>query len=312
VSARLLYKKVSIQIVIGMVCLLSFSSQAFAFEWENLWSTPEQRAAKDFEKERYNDLINEAPNDEWQGLGEYKQGDYKSAAESFARQRKLASEAGQQEDANRATYNEANARLLDSQFEQAVSLFDDVLEANPEHKNAKHNRQIAEQLLKQQQQQQGEGEGEQQESESESGEGNSDQQQSGQENGEGQQQDQQQSSGESESDGKNQQDSEQQEAQGSGQSDEQQNGEAEDEAQAAADAAKAMLAEQEAGKDQNREADEQEANNAAPGKPLTEREQANEQWLRQIPDDPVGLLQRKIQNRHNIDYPKVKDSANPW
>jgi len=45
---------------------------------------------------------------------------------------------------------------------------------------------------------------------------------------------------------------------------------------------------------------------------LTEREQANEQWLRQIPDDPAGLLQRKIQNRHLTDFPKVIDSDKPW
>jgi len=45
---------------------------------------------------------------------------------------------------------------------------------------------------------------------------------------------------------------------------------------------------------------------------LTEQQQATEQWLRQIPDDPAGLLQRKLQNRHMTDYPEVRDSAKPW
>jgi len=51
---------------------------------------------------------------------------------------------------------------------------------------------------------------------------------------------------------------------------------------------------------------------AGSNKQLTEQEQATEQWLRQIPDDPAGLLQRKLQNRHMTDYPEVRDSAKPW
>jgi len=46
--------------------------------------------------------------------------------------------------------------------------------------------------------------------------------------------------------------------------------------------------------------------------PLTESQQATEQWLRQIPDDPSGLLRRKLQQSHRNDYPSVQDLREPW
>ena len=46
--------------------------------------------------------------------------------------------------------------------------------------------------------------------------------------------------------------------------------------------------------------------------PLTESEQATEQWLRRIPDDPAGLLRRKLEQSHRIEYPEVRNAQEPW
>jgi len=92
-------------------------------------------------------------------------------------------------------------------------------------------------------------------------------------------------------------------------SDERSTSSAEEQAEQDAAAAAAMQAEK------DRQANEQKTENAGatersePVAPLTEREQANEQWLRQIPDDPAGLLERKIHNRHQTDFPKVLPGA---
>jgi len=42
---------------------------------------------------------------------------------------------------------------------------------------------------------------------------------------------------------------------------------------------------------------------------MTEREQATEQWLRQIPDDPDGLLRRKLLQNHRSEYPNVLETG---
>ena len=47
-------------------------------------------------------------------------------------------------------------------------------------------------------------------------------------------------------------------------------------------------------------------------RPLSEGEQATEQLLRRIPDDPAGLLRRKLEQSHRSEYPEVRDAREPW
>jgi len=46
--------------------------------------------------------------------------------------------------------------------------------------------------------------------------------------------------------------------------------------------------------------------------PLSEQQQAIEQWLRQIPDDPAGLLRNKLEQSHRLEYPGVQSSDERW
>jgi Ca-activated chloride channel family protein len=304
------------QLILALLMLLaSFNVQAF--DWRNLWSSPEQRAAKHLEQEDFDTLVQEAPDAAWQGIGEYRQGDYEAASESFSRQHEQAQATGSTPGMVSAQYNRANAEVLAGNYEQALNLYDEVLELDPEHDDAKHNKEIAEQLWKQQQQsgeQNNQQDGEQQDSDS----GNQqqgqppDQQQGQSQEQQGQSQEQQQNSQSSE---------QQQNASQSGQQEDQSAAQSSAEAQQAEDqkAAEAMQAERD--KD---EADQQSQSNqlsdqqsnadarSSTNNQLTEQQQATEQWLRQIPDDPAGLLQRKLQNRHMTDYPEVRDSAKPW
>jgi Ca-activated chloride channel family protein len=45
---------------------------------------------------------------------------------------------------------------------------------------------------------------------------------------------------------------------------------------------------------------------------LNEEQQATEQWLRQIPDDPSGLLRRKLLQSHRTRYPQVNNGVQAW
>ncbi len=293
----------------AMVLTMVVSFNTHAFEWRNLWSTPEQRAAKNLEAGDYDTLVQEAPSAAWQGVGQYRQGDFEAASESFAKQHEQAVAAGSTPDAVSAQYNRANAEVLAGNYDQALNLYDEVLELDPEHEDAKHNAEIAKQLWKQQQEQQqqeGEGQGQQQDGEQQDGE--QQQSESGQQQQDQSQNEQRQNNQSSNQSGNQQQNGDQQDSQNMEQAS------AESQQDEDQKAAEAMQAERD--KQQNAQLDDahdQQGNESAnTGNQLTEQEQATEQWLRQIPDDPAGLLQRKLQNRHMTDYPEVRNSAKPW
>lgn len=304
----------------GAVCT---PISSYAFDWRDLWSSPEQRAQKQHRAQQYDQLSSEAPDALWRGVGQFRSGDFESSSASFAARRQEARQSGNEKLENQATYNQANAEVMLENYQKAIELYDQVLQSQPQHASAQHNKDIAEQLLQLQQQSNPSGD---QQGDSESS-ANNEEKQNGQ-------------SGESGSDQQNNQQGEQQGERGSEQGGEQQgqqsgsnnsnsgnnSGDSSDstdpsgdqlsEAEQAAAAEQAMAAER-ANAGQLDEAEPTDSGNesaaaASNSEPLSEREQANEQWLRQIPDDPAGLLQRKLQNRHLTDYPTVQDSAKPW
>lgn len=287
-----------------------FIAPANAFEWADLWSSAEQRARSNYEKQQYDALIEAAPDANWQGLGEYRKGDYTAAAKSFAEQRKLTEEAGLSEEAVQAMYNQANAHVFEENYPAALKLFNEILDVDPQHENAKHNRDITQQLIEQEQQQ-----SDQQGEQSDNDQNSADQQ--GEESGEGegseQQPSEQSQDGESQSTEDSADSNEDQNASASAPADDQAGETTQDQTEQDQAAAAAMQAEQQREANAGQPA-EGEAVEDVPvsAQPLTEREQANEQWLRQIPDDPAGLLERKLQNRHLTDFPKIRDSDEPW
>ena len=289
---------------------LLFCAPAYAIEWADLWSTPEQRALKKLENKEYQELIESAPDANWRGLGEYRSGDYAAAAQSFAQQQEAADAAGQELQSERAKYNQANAQVRSENYDQAISLYDEILDTNPQHENAKHNREIVRQLVQQQQQQQ------QQQESGEQGEGEDSEQQQSESESEEQGSDSDEAQDSSEQDNQQSQDSQQQskssDSQDANQNDAQVAESDDEQARADEAAAQAMAAEQQREAEQQGDEEQGEQQAQATEEPLSEREQANEQWLRKIPDDPIGLLQRKLQNRHLTDFPQVKDSDKPW
>ncbi len=306
---------------LAMLCV--FSSQAYANTWQNFWSTPEQRARQQFENGDYEKLAEDAPSKHWKGAADYKLEKYDNAAEAFAQEREGVLNAAAENDAtknaanngvtgnynndvvNRSLYNEATAQVRNGNYAEAIELYDQLLEAQTEDKSAlhdktAHNRAIAEQLLQleQQQQQQQSGEGQDQKSSDENQPQDCEQGESGE-----QQQGEQQQEGEQQSDEQGQQ----------GQEDAQQaeQQQSEDERLAEEAAVRAAL-EGEQALQQEQEQPQSGSDDIASVETMTEREQANEQWLKQIPDDPAGLLRRKLENSHRSEFPEVNSSANPW
>ena len=299
------------QFNLTLLLWLCVSSQVSA-DWQDWWRTPEQQARAAFDKGDNEQLIRLAPDAAWQGVAEHESADYESAAKTFDEEVTRQDLAGNTGEATRALYNRAVSEVRLGEYEKAVESFDQVLERNPEFADAQFNREIASQLVQQQQQQSPSqpqaGDESDDDSDSES-QDPSEQQPSASDDEQSQSGEQQQS-----------------DSQASERSEQAESGAEQDENSdaSAAEAEAAQLRDQQAARDaldaeaqQGGDDDEQSDQDgpvsaAQREEPLTESEQATEQWLRRIPDDPAGLLRRKLEQSHRIEYPEVRNAQEPW
>lgn len=152
-------------------------------------------------------------------------------------------------------YNLANSLAKSQKFEEAITQYNKVLEQQPNHEDALFNKNIVEQLQQQKEQQK-----------------NKDKQE------DSDQQDKKDQESESPSDSDKKSDDKKQS--------EQQSKDNEDKKQ--------QQAEQEQTDQQKKQEAEQQAKLAKDQRDKSEKDQALEHWLEKIPDDPGGLLRRKM------------------
>jgi Ca-activated chloride channel family protein len=213
-------------------------------------------------------------------VARYRAADYTGSAAAFA-------EHGD----TRNLYNLGNALARQGEFESAIDAYEQVLEQDPDHDDAQYNRDLLKQMLEQQQADQN-------------------------------QRDEQESSEQADSDSEpsdsnssaSQQDSDDtsQAADDSADSDASQRG-GDETNQEDLEALKqeleraAELAEQQAGQPEQQmtQAELEELRRQQ------EQQQAMEQWLRRIPNDPGGLLRRKFRYQYQKSG-KDQDGNNTW
>ncbi len=297
-------------LLLALACLPIPRAEAFSFA--DLWQRRDQQAAAalaEGDAARAQELARDPA---LRGSAAYRADDYEAAATEF----------GRGHDAD-AAYNQGNALARLGRYEDALAAYDRALAADAQMDDARANRAAVEEWLKRRPQDpKGDGrnkdgqpqdgepqdgqqqDGEQQDGEPQDGEPQDGQQQDGQQQ-DGQQQDGQQQDGEPR-DGQPQ-DGQRQERQPAqpredGRSDSGDKG------------AKAEAGEPTGQAEQGRQAlsraiDEAlDKEGAKPGEaPVAisrdeesarERQQALEQWLQRVPDDPGGLLRRKFQLEH--------------
>ncbi len=256
--------------------------------WDNLWSTPDQRAARAFDNKDVAQAAALFKNKAWQAAANYRKGDYQQTIDAL----------DGIENAE-ALYNKGNAYAQLKQWQAALDAYDRALSLQPKHEDAKYNRELVQQQLQQAsddaQSDNAESDSSEERGEpSQQGDSQQGQPQSG-ESGDAQSNDgassasdgmddvpQPSQSSQSENDDQQDQSNEDQNSQMSEGSDE-----SDDEAQQAMQSA---ADEGEAQSDEPPAASASELSEAQ-----AEIQQANDQWLRRIPDDPGGLLRRKFQ-----------------
>ena len=300
--------------------LLLHVGSAQAFSWADLWQRPDQRAWAELDagNARQAQQLAQAP--ELRGSAAYRAGDFDAAEKDFS----------QQENAD-AQYNRGNALAKQGRYPESIEAFDTALKLAPRMDDAAANKRAVEEWLKQQQQQkqasQQSAKDHQGHEQQKDGSGSSSQQSAEQDKDKDKQQgtqDQQsqQDASSSESPKSTENNQQQRQADDTAQNNAQQSsaGEQDSKGMSAQQSANAQQAEQNAkeqfrqrmdqavkneGKDGDKKAQPVRLGANSDGQTKDERQQAVEQLIERIPDDPGGLLRRKFQ----LEYQRRQNRA---
>jgi Ca-activated chloride channel homolog len=269
-------------VYLALLALMLPQPRAQAFEWHDLWVRPDQQGLEAIEAGDPARAAALFKDRQWRAAAEYRSGDYAGSAASLA-------------DLSSVTdlYNRGNALAKSGKLEDAIAAYDDALELDPGHEDAAYNRDLVAKLLEQQQNQQ-------------------QQQQQNSDQGQQQNQDQSGSSGEQSSDqGDQGESSDTSEGESRADSEEPDQSQSQDPSEAGD------------GEQQAETGDETPDQQVAAASPEDIEdwadEQAAEQWLRRIPQDPGGLLRRKFLYQYQRlgrdqdgNYVWPGDEAEPW
>lgn len=272
---------------LALILLPVWPQPAAAISWEELWQREDQRAPA-LIQDNPESAARQLEDTEWRGSALYRSGKFDSAAEAFARKQ-----------GPRASYNRGNALARAGKLEEALAAYDAALNAAPDMEDALHNRKIVEELLNQEQQNQdGNQDNNQQDSRNSQGDGSNQQQNRQGQNG----------NNESENPG----------SQGNSQQQNPENNESSSDTENQQGGQTAEQNQQQAGErgDPEQASGEQETpsgQSPAPA-PISETPltQSQEQWLRRVPDNPGGLLQRKFLQQYQQRQTPSDEGDTPW
>jgi len=283
--------------------------------WQTPFMNDNQEALNSYQRGKYKDAVNQFNDDEWKASSLYKSGDYEGALSAY-----------KNIPGPESLYNQGNALAKLGKLEDAIKKYDQALNEAPDFNDARTNKQIIEDLLKQQQQQnqdQNQSEkgddGEQSDSQdngqdspdnSDNSDSPNSKQQSGdqnnqegsneqngqQDNNEGQQSDQSQANDEQQNGENNSPQSDDSDMNGQKEPSDSQQQNAEQEQSGQGDGAQQDSAQAQDDKEQEkREAQTMQGQEAELTDAEKEELQRMESLMRRVPDDPAFLLKRKMQ-----------------
>jgi len=271
--------------------------------WQALWLTPDQRGMASMQDQNFSAAAKQFTNQQWQAVAHYYNGQFAQASELFTPNEK----SSKKEQAD-TFYNQGNALARAGHLDGAIAAYEKSLALVPDDEDTIFNKKLVEDLKekqskepkKQNQEQKGQ---DQEQKDGDKNSENSDGQQSDQDS---KQQSDEQSDKDSDEKSDNKNDSDKSSEQES-ESKEEKNGDESNPEE----------------KNSDRESDENssEAQEAAEGEnsdnqepsPLDrEKQQAIEQWLREVPDDPSGLMRRKFELEHKRNKSNSNDQQQAW
>ena len=273
-------------VFIFLLTIMPIDNSVYALDWNDLWKTRDQQAKEAMESGDYDKAIELFEDSEWLAAAHYRAGNYRQSANGYNNNSNIDH-----------LYNHANSLAKIGQFEEAIENYEKVIAEEPNAEDALYNLNLLKDLL----------------SENQSSEENNDDGQSSEEASTGEQSQQQKGD-----------ESEQSDNEGNSRT-----GDSDDESDANLNQKlsneediEAIEKELERAAEENSNQEpQQEDNNESgiEGRMAQEQQQAMEQWLRRIPDDPGGLLRRKFRyqyQRQGIDQDGNQiwpnEGAQPW
>ena len=276
-------------LVLALMTLIPYPDKSYALDmtWQDLWKTKDQQAQNAYNTQDYKKASELFANPEWKAAADYKAGAYDKAIEAL-----------KSGDSANKLYNRGNALAQSGQLKDALDAYNQALKLNPKDEDTLYNKDLVQKALEQQQQQ------DQQKNQN-------DQDQKDQSNDKTDQNKQKDPQH-----GNNQENKEQDEQKDQSSDQSAQPGKAEQKPERKAedmpDKAKAEQQDKQPEPAKPEQAQPESTNqkedkaNPANEAPLTEeskeQKQANEQWLKRIPDDPAGLLRRKFRYQYDRRY----------
>ncbi len=254
--------------------LLAMAQPVQAFDWESLWSRPDQRGARTFEEGKAEAAAKIFEDPQWKAASHYRAGQYQQSIETLSGI----------ESAD-AYYNKGNALAKLGRVPEAIAAYDEALKRAPEHEDALYNKTQLQKLSEEQKQENG------QDGEPSEGEEGEQSEEAGQNSSQSPPQDQANNEpGDAQPDQDGRASDEQQSDQDADDARQAERAENKKEGEEERDAEEAKREEAE----ENKEGETPSRMAQAESQEQDESQQANEQWLRRIPDDPGGLLRRKF------------------
>lgn len=262
------------------LCALMPVEQARANVWDSLWLRDDQRAARALSEGRTDDAASLFDNPAWRGTAAWQAGDYEQALEAFSK--------GSGAD---DWFNRGNTLAAQGRLDEAIAAYEESLELQPDSEDAKRNLEVLRNLKEQQEQQEQE-----EQQESQDGQSQQDQEPSESDSAESEG-----SEGSPPEDGASDQENPDEQNPPEEQGNEQQD--------ASADDANESGEQQ----DEQKQPLTPSIDNSAMQESL-ERDQALEQWLRRVPDDPSGLLREKFryESRQRQKQGETRENEQVW
>ncbi|CAK0781909.1 Ca-activated chloride channel homolog [Gammaproteobacteria bacterium] len=288
--------------------LLPLPRPAQALDWQSLWQRPDQRAQQVMDAGNPTQAAELFQDPKWRAAAKYRTGDYQAALDAL-----------KGNDDPDSLYNQGNALAQLGRLPEAVATYDEAIKRAPSHQDAAHNRDLVKKFLEQQkkdknQSQQGDkgDKGNKGDKDNKADNQKTDQQKGDQQKGE-QQKDQAQSDPKDSGNQPQGQSGEKNQADRSPSAQSNPLDQSNQSAQSVQpppekpDTSQSAAAQ--AGKDPTKP--EVPLPTETDAKQL-EQTQANEQWLRRIPDDPGGLWRRKFLYQYRNQHSPQGGEQQPW
>lgn len=161
--AALAFRRGWLMVVPLAVALMPPPAQAGG--WDDLWARPDQQAAHALERGDAAAAARASDDPLWRGAALYRGQKFEEAADVLS-----------ESDTVTARYNRGNALAKAGRLREALDAYDNVLETDPQHDDARHNRDLVARLLEElrqqtrrQQSEQSSGQGQQSSSDQQSG-----------------------------------------------------------------------------------------------------------------------------------------------